>query len=520
MGRAARCATLHVHPPGTGIMHTINLERACDRRQRREAGRRRWAVPDTLIGTDSHTPMINGIGVLGWGVGGLEAESVMFGMPVTLRVPEVVGVRSTGACRRACWPPTWRSRSRRCCARSASRAVRRVLRARRRDACRRASAQRSPTWRRNSAPRPAISRSTTQMIDYLRATGRDDEQLVLVEGYARRSGLWFDPEAAPRYTESVELDLAVVQPSLAGPRRPQDRIAPAQCRARHGARRVRGANAARGADRVAIAAITSCTNTSDPRLLVAAGLVARKARQLGLRLPPWVKTSLAPGSPTAKRLLERAGCWTPSRNSALASSPTVARRASATAVRCRGDGAHGDVRRRPVAVLSGNRNFPGRVHPRIEDALPGLAAAGRRLRAGRRFRPRHRSGSDRASADGHAVHLRDLWPDDDEIDAVLAAPPRSRDFAAAYAEAEANSGVGGLPAPRRRAVPWDPASTYLRRPPFVNFGAATRLGHYFAHPLLVLGDDVTTDHISPAGLIPANSEAGGGWSNVARIPAT
>ncbi|HRO14258.1 MAG TPA: aconitase family protein, partial [Paracoccus sp. (in: a-proteobacteria)] len=296
-----------VHPPGTGIMHTLNMERLATVVEARDG----WLMPDAMIGTDSHTPMVNGIGVLAWGVGGIEAESVFFGMPVMLRVPDVVGVRLTGALREGITATDL--------ALTVTQLLRRIDLADRfveffgpgvsalSAGDRAVIANMTPEFGANTGFFPVDG----AVLGYLAATGRSPDHVARVETCCRRQGLWFDPDQTPRFSQVVELDLASVEISVAGPRRPQDRL-PASATAA-GAAEVRGAppqavpegEVPDGA--VAIAAITSCTNTTDPRLLVAAGLVARKARALGLAPPPWVKTSLAPGSPTARRYLERAG---------------------------------------------------------------------------------------------------------------------------------------------------------------------------------------------------------------------
>ncbi|MFL5202286.1 MAG: aconitase family protein, partial [Microvirga sp.] len=307
---ATRALTgFRVHPPGTGIMHTLNLERLASVVTITNRDGVSWAMPDTLIGTDSHTPMINGIGVLGWGVGGLEAESVFFGMPVMIRVPDIVGVRLTGRLKQGVLATDL--------ALTVTERLRRIDLADRfvefygegvstlSAGDRAVIANMTPEFGANSGFFPIDD----QTLRYLSETGRSADHVRLVKEYAKRQGLWFDPKAAPRYTDTVEIDLDEVEVSLAGPRRPQDRIpagatvhALAPLLADHPASEGQLGNGS-----VAIAAITSCTNTSDPRLLVAAGLVARKARRFGLTPPAWVKTSLAPGSPTAERYLRRAG---------------------------------------------------------------------------------------------------------------------------------------------------------------------------------------------------------------------
>jgi aconitate hydratase len=511
---ATRALTgFRVHPPGTGIMHTLNLERLASVVTTMERDGVSWAVPDTLIGTDSHTPMINGIGVLGWGVGGLEAESVFFGMPVMIRVPDIVGVHLTGRVRQGVLATDL--------ALTVTERLRQIDLADRfveffgegvstlSAGDRAVVANMTPEFGANSGFFPIDN----QTLGYLRETGRSAEHVHLVEEYAKRQGLWFDPKASPRFTDVVEINLDEVEVSLAGPRRPQDRIPASQTIA---------AMAPLLADRpapvladqpgngaVAIAAITSCTNTSDPRLLVAAGLVARKARAFGLTPPAWVKTSLAPGSPTAERYLRRAGlledleavgfgivgygCTTCIGNSG----PLPAAIDQAMAER-------GIL---PVAVLSGNRNFPGRVHPQLEAgflASPPLVVAfalagdvNRNILADPIAR----------SASGEDIRLADLWPTGDEIDAALAMAIDAGDYDTSYDEAEASDTWRVLGAPGTPLFPWNENSTYIRRPPFAGFGKGTLLGIYEAHPLLVLGDDITTDHISPAGAVPPRSEA-------------
>jgi len=479
-----------VHPPGTGIMHTINLEQLATVVTTEERDGATWAIPDTLIGTDSHTPMVNGIGVLGWGVGGLEAESVMFGMPVMMRVPEVVGVRLTGTLREGVGATdlalvvTHRLRQIELAGRfveyfgpgvSALSAGDRAVVA-------------------NMAPEYGSSTGYFPIDDatlaYLRQTGRDEAQISLVEDYARATGLWFDPDAAPLYAEVIDIDLGAVDIALAGPRRPQDLVATAAVPGLLG-------NTHRP---VAIAAITSCTNTSDPRQLLAAGLVARKARSLGLAPPPWVKTSLAPGSPSAARMLERAGLLEDLEAigfSIVGYGCTV----------CIGNSgplapAMADIAAEPVGILSGNRNFPGRVHPQITDAFlasPALVVAF--ALAGDAAIDITRD----AIADG--VTLDRLWPTGAEIDEAASRAIRAEDYATAFTAATNNPDWAALPAPEGALYPWEPGSTYLRPPPFARSERHSRLGRYRAAPLIVLGDDVTTDHISPAGAIPRDSGA-------------
>ncbi|RFB83170.1 aconitate hydratase 1 [Rhizobium leguminosarum bv. trifolii] len=502
----------HVHPPGTGIMHTLNLEGLATVVSVISRDGRNWIAPDTLIGTDSHTPMINGIGVLGWGVGGLEAESVFFGMPVALRVPDVVGVKLSGKLQDGVL------------ATDLALVVTNILRkvdlqdkyveffgpgvSTLTAGDRAVVANMTPEFGGNSGYFPVDGNT----LAYLRATGRTQAQIGLVETYCRRAGLWFDPDAAPRYTSIAEIDLSFVEPSLAGPTRPQDRLAAGETRAAIASMKKVSVPSVGGPNdgAVAIAAITSCTNTSDPRLIVAAGLLARKARAYGLRPPHWVKTSLAPGSPTAERYLRRSGllddleamgfgivgygCTTCIGNSGPLTEPI------AKAIIERGI--------LPVAVLSGNRNFPGRVHPQLEAgflASPPMVIA---FALAGTVELDIMSDVIGHSDAGEPVTFPMLWPTSPEIEAALAQASSPRDFAPAYDEAEASRIWQELDAPEGTVFPWDETSTYIRRPPFAGTGTGSLLGIYTARPLLVLGDDITTDHISPAGAIPAASETG------------
>ena len=502
-----------VHPPGSGIMHTINLERL----SRIVICKEGWAYPETLIGTDSHTPMINGCGILGWGVGGLEAEGALFGVPVTLRIPDVTGVRLTGAFGKGITGT------------DLALTVTERLRALGVTGdfveffgpgmstlpvgTRACVANMAPEYGASTGYFPMDEATCT----YMRMLGRPAADVAFAEKYARASGLWFDPAGEPMFTRSITIDLSAIEPSVAGPRRPQDRL-----RAGDTARAFVPAMAAPSlADgpaeprrdtlpdgAVAIAAITSCTNTSDQRMLLAAGLLARKAVRLGLKPPSHVKTSLAPGSPTAGHMLARAGllapleatgfgivgygCTTCIGNSG-ALTPEIASRI-------------GQPGFRPVAVLSGNRNFPGRVHPDLDYgflASPPMVIAFALAGTVACDITRDALGM----ADGHPITLADLWPTESEIDEALARALDPADFATAYASAAANPLWAALDAPQGVRFAWDERSTYLRRPPFARAGTPAAISHP-ARPLLVLGDDMTTDHISPASQIRADSETG------------
>jgi len=500
---------VRIHPPGTGIMHTINLEQLATVVTVEERAGARWLVPDMMIGTDSHTPMVNGIGVLGWGVGGLEAQTVMFGMPTMLRIPDVVGVRLTGALRPGVLATDL--------ALTVTQRLRAIgvsgefveffgpgvstLTAGERSVV----ANMAPEYGATTGFFAVDGRT----LDYLRQTGRTAVQVERVAVHSRAAGLWFDPAAEPRYTRTVDLALDAVDMHIAGPRRPQDLLGFGEAAASLAALgfEPRASGTTMPRHPVAIAAITSCTNTSDPRLLVAAGLVARKARALGLKVPPWVKTSLGPGSPAAAAYLERAGlaadlaavgfdivgygCTTCIGNSGQLSQ------------RIQEAMAQGAIH--PVAALSGNRNFPGRVHPDLDLGFlmsPPLVIAF--ALAGDAERDL-RVDPVQATADGKKIYLRDLWPASEEIDALLMQSQDPSDYPRAFAVAARNPLWHELAAPDAELYPWDPASTALRRPPFAALSEGSLLGRYNAFPLLVVGDDITTDHISPASAIPKDS---------------
>ena len=500
---------VRIHPPGTGIMHTINLEQLATVVTVESRADERWAVPDTLLGTDSHTPMINGLGVLGWGVGGLEAEAVMFGMPAILRVPDVVGVRLCGRLRPGVL------------ATDLALTVTQRLRAigvagefveffgpgvsTLSGGDRAVVANMAPEYGATTGYFP-IDRRT---LDYLRGTGRSDEQVERVEAYARRNALWFDAGAQPNYTRTVEVDLDAIGMHVAGPRRPQDLLPYWQT----GDALLRHADANLQDDAelprhaVAIAAITSCTNTSDPRLLVAAALLARNARALGLRVPHWVKTSLAPGSPSAASYLDRAGLA----DDLAALGFHIVGYGCTTCIGNAGALPHpirealdaGTVH--PVAVLSGNRNFAGRVHPDLDLGFimspPLVIAFALAGDAARNLRDE----PVQVTAQGRPVMLSELWPDDAQIDACVRAAVVPGEFRVAFEAAARSPQWHALASPQGARFPWNPASTILRRPPFASVDPGSTLCRYLAYPLLVVGDDVTTDHISPASAIPRDS---------------
>lgn len=500
---------VRIHPPGTGIMHTINLEQLATVVTSQLIDGEQWLLPDMMIGTDSHTPMINGIGVLGWGVGGLEAQTVMFGMPTMLRIPEVIGVQLTGVLSPGILATdlalvvTQRLRAIGVSGEfveffgagvSALTAGQRAV-----------VSNMAPEYGATTGYFP-IDAST---IDYLKQTGRSDSHCVMVETYAKASGLWFDPSATPRYTRSIHIDLGQIEMHIAGPRRPQDLLNFGQTRQTLVGLGFVPSVSNTGMPRhpVAIAAITSCTNTSDPRLLIAAGLLARKAHNLGLKVPAWVKTSLGPGSPAAAAYLERAGldkdlsamgfdivgfgCTTCIGNSGPLLS-VVRDALDAGAIH-------------PVAVLSGNRNFPGRVHPDLDLGFlmsPPLVIAF--ALAGDAERDL-RVDPVQTLPDGRKIYLADLLPSNREVDEALSKSQKPEDYKKSFAIASANRLWHDLHAPDTELYPWSPKSTALRRPPFAGVTEGSLLGRYTAFPLMVLGDDITTDHISPASAIPRNS---------------
>jgi aconitate hydratase len=508
---------LRVVPPGSGIMHQINLEYLAGVVERRDG----WAFPDTCAGTDSHTTMVNGLGVLAWGVGGIEAEAVLLGQPLGLAVPRVIGVELTGrlgpgvTATDLVLTVTERLRAHGVVGRFVEftgDAVARLPLAHRATV-----ANMCPEYGATTAlfPIDAVT------LDYLRLSGRSAEQVRAVETYAKEQGLWHEPGRAVRYDELLRIDLTEITASLAGPRRPQDRVPLAEAAKRAGAE-VRELTAGRSGPAaggvpdgaVAIAAITSCTNTSNPHAVVAAGLLARNARARGLRARAWVKTSFAPGSRTVTDYLTRAGlsgpldelgfqlvgygCMTCIGNSGPLK-PEVAE-----AVTQRGVAV--------AAVLSGNRNFDGRINNEV--ALNYLASPPLVVAYALSGSITHDLLTEPLGigADGEPVLLADLWPDDAEVDAVVRRHVRTELFHTAYRDLFAgDERWAAVPAATGALFDWPAASTYLRRPPFLDGVPDEAPGSIDidgGRVLAVLGDSVTTDHLSPAGRIPAGSVAG------------
>ncbi|WP_308170124.1 aconitate hydratase AcnA [Acrocarpospora catenulata] len=506
-----------VVPPGKGIMHQINVEHLA-RVVMRDGEE---AYPDLCLGTDSHTTMVNGLGTLGWGIGGIEAEAAMLGQSVSILVPDVVGVRLHGD-----MPP----------ATTATDLVLTLTELLRRHGVvgkivefhgpgvtalpvtdRVTISNMSPEFGSTAALFPIDA----ETIRYLRFTGRDAHHAELVEAYAKAQGLWHDPDRPPAYTADLDLDLAGVVPSIAGPRRPQDRIpldaAKAAFRAQaHPPVRARLADSGQeiGHGAVAIAAITSCTNTSNPSVMVAAGLLAKKAAERGLRAKPWVKTTLSPGSrvvmdyyaeagltPYLERLgftLAGFGCMT----CIGASGPLVDEVSRAVAEHDL------DV----AAVLSGNRNFEGRIQPEVRSnylASPPLVVAYAIAGTVDLDLTTEPLGCDDT---GRPVYLHELWPTPEEIRDVIEQVIRPRMFTRAYADVlEGDLRWQRLDVSGSATFPWDPASTYVRRPPYLDGmppeppPPADITG---ARVLVMLDDFITTDHISPAGAILPTSPAG------------
>ncbi|WP_406357141.1 aconitate hydratase AcnA [Streptomyces sp. NBC_01635] len=538
-----------VVPPGTGIVHQVNIEHLARVVMTRDGK----AYPDTLVGTDSHTTMVNGLGVLGWGVGGIEAEAAMLGQPVSMLIPRVVGFKLTGELQ----PGT-----------TATDLVLTITEMLRKHgvvgkfvefygegvaatslANRATIGNMSPEFGSTAAIFPIDD----ETLNYLRLTGRSDQQVALVEAYAKEQGLWLDPKAEPDFSEKLELDLSTVVPSIAGPKRPQDRIVLADAKAQF-AQDVRNyvkdggdvdeagqesfpasdapaitngapsnkvkVTAADGTEyeldhgHVTVAAITSCTNTSNPYVMVAAALVAKKAVEKGLTRKPWVKTTLAPGSKVVTDYFDKAGltpyldkvgfnlvgygCTTCIGNSGpLPDEVSQAVNEHDLAV---------------TSVLSGNRNFEGRINPDVKMnylASPPLVVAYALAGSMKVDITRESLGLDQ---DGNPVFLKDIWPSEAEVNDVVANTIGEDMFTKSYADVFAGDAQWqALPIPTGNTFEWDAESTYVRKPPYfegMGMDPAPVEDIAGARVLAKLGDSVTTDHISPAGAIKADTPAG------------
>jgi aconitate hydratase len=518
-----------VVPPGTGICHQVNLE---------HVSQVVWtgpdqigemvAYPDTLVGTDSHTTMVNGLGVLGWGVGGIEAEAAMLGQPVSMLIPEVVGFRLDGQLKEGI---------------TATDLVLTVTQMLRQKgvvgrfvefygpgldnlplADRATIANMAPEYGATCGFFPVDERT----IDYLKLTGRDEAQIELVRAYAQAQGLWRDAAAPdPLFTDTLQLDMGTIEPSLAGPKRPQDRVLlsevddqfngelEATYKKQNDPRvAVEGESFDFGNGDVAIAAITSCTNTSNPSVLIAAGLVARKAREKGLTAKPWVKTSLAPGSQVVTDYLNASGlsedlnalgfdlvgygCTTCIGNSGPLAGPISKAIADNDLV--------------AVSVLSGNRNFEGRVSPDCRAnylASPPLVVAYALKGTVRSDMVREPIGT---ASNGEPVFLKDIWPTNEEIRTLIDAHVHSDMFRRRYADVyHGDERWQKIDVTGGETYGWPAGSTYIQNPPYftgMTMQAAEPTDIERARPLAIFGDSITTDHISPAGAIKPDSPAG------------
>jgi len=518
-----------VVPPGTGIVHQVNIENLARVVFAREVNGVLQAYPDTCVGTDSHTTMVNGLGVVGWGVGGIEAEAAMLGQPISMLIPRVVGFKLSGKLADGV---------------TATDLVLTITEMLRKHgvvgkfvefygpgvseiplANRATIANMSPEFGSTIGVFPIDSKTT----DYLRMTGRSEEQIALVEAYAKAQGLWLDPDAEARYSEKLSLDLGTVVPSISGPKRPQDRIVLADSKAKFEATIPayaddvdkaipvtladgRSFDLRNGA--VTVAAITSCTNTSNPSVMLGAGLVAKKAAEKGLKPKPWVKTTVSPGSQVVSDYYAKSGlqsyldelgfntvgygCVTCIGNTGpLIPEVSKAINENNLAV---------------TAVLSGNRNFEGRISPDVKMnylASPPLVVV---------YSLAGTMDIDLANeplgqgADGSDVYMADIWPTAEEVEEVVNSSISADMFASRYADVfSGDDRWKNLPTPEGELFSWDEASTYIRRAPYFDGMPATPepvkdvLG---ARAFMKLGDSVTTDHISPAGSIKAETPAG------------
>ena len=519
-----------VVPPGTGIVHQVNIENLAKVTYTKDIDGLTQAFPDTCVGTDSHTTMVNGLGVLGWGVGGIEAEAAMLGQPVSMLIPRVVGFKLSGSI------PTGVT---------ATDVVLTITQMLREHgvvgkfvefygagvtqvplANRATIGNMSPEFGSTAAIFP-VDQVT---LDYLALTGRTADQIALVEAYCKAQGLWHDPSVEPRYSEYMELDLATVVPSIAGPRRPQDRIELDHAReqfhkdlenflseetARSEVPVTRGSDTfeiANGA--VTIAAITSCTNTSNPSVMLAAGLLARNAAVKGLKSKPWVKTTLAPGSKVVTDYYEKAGLM----DDLEALGFYLVGYGCTTCIGNSGpldeeiSQAVNDHDLAVTAVLSGNRNFEGRINPDVKMnylASPPLVIAYALAGTMDFDFETQPLGQD---SSGNDVFLADIWPDAAEVQATIDSSIDTEMFTKQYKTVfDGDERWQSLPTPTGDTFEWDAQSTYVRKPPYfegMTLEPSAVRDISGARVLALLGDSVTTDHISPAGSIKADSPAG------------
>jgi aconitate hydratase len=540
-------SNFRVVPPDTGIVHQVNLEYLARVVMTDDKDGATFAYPDTLVGTDSHTTMVNGLGVVGWGVGGIEAEAAMLGQPISMLIPPVLGFRLTGRMLEGA---------------TATDLVLTITERLRKHgvvgkfveffgpgledltiADRATLGNMCPEYGATIAIFPIDAMS----LDYLRLTGRDASRVELVEAYARAQGLFRSPgDADPVYTEVIELDLATIEPSLAGPRRPQDRVSLKQAKsgfqaalpalmsaqpkkgaALGGSAHVSAINSPAAVavaeppavaqldnGSVVIAAITSCTNTSNPGVMIGAGLLARKAVERGLARQPWVKTSLAPGSKVVTEYLHKAGLDTYLDELGF----NLVGYGCTTCIGNSGplpDDVSAEIEAKNLvvaAVLSGNRNFEGRIQQQVRAnylASPPLVVAyaiAGRMTLDLTTEPLG------ISRDGQPVYLRDIWPSEREIQETMLKAVNAEMFREQYADVfSGDERWKGLQVPGGDRFTWDPASTYIRNPSFfegITLQAPTLSNIAGARALAVLGDSITTDHISPAGSIRKDSPAG------------
>jgi aconitate hydratase len=515
-----------VVPPGTGIVHQVNIEYLARVIMTRVVNGVLRAYPDTVVGTDSHTTMVNGLGVLGWGVGGIEAEAALLGQPVSMLIPKVVGFKLKGEL------PLGTT------ATDLALTITEMLRKHGvvgkfvefygpgvvsvPMANRATIGNMSPEYGSTCAIFP-IDEET---LRYLRLTGRSEEQVALVETYAKTQGLWHNPDAAPRFSEELELDLSTVVPSIAGPKRPQDRISLKDSKAslekhlptyfteqttkgevKAGETRVKNGD-------VVIASITSCTNTSNPSVMLGAALLAKNAVAKGLKSKPWVKTTLAPGSKVVTDYYEKAGLTTYMEQLGF-------NLVGYGCVTCIGNSgplpveiskAINENDLAVTAVLSGNRNFEGRISPDVKMnylASPPLVVAYALTGTMNHDFEKDPIGKDSTGAD---VFLKDIWPTPAEVQAVVDSAISSEMFSKDYASVfDGDNRWKSLDTPTGKVFEWDAKSTYVRKPPyFENMPKAPKpvTDIAGARVMAILGDSVTTDHISPAGSIKADSPAG------------
>ena len=515
-----------VVPPGTGICHQVNLEYLAQTVWTRDENGREVAYPDTLVGTDSHTTMVNGLGVLGWGVGGIEAEAAMLGQPVSMLVPDVIGVRLTGKINEGV---------------TATDLVLTITQMLRSYGVvgkfveffgpgldnmsledRATIANMAPEYGATCGFFPIDA----ETINYLRKSGREEARIALVEAYAKEQGLWNDTSVEPVFTDVLELDMTSVVASLAGPKRPQDRVNLQDAGRAFGESlssefkrddkpqvQIPGQDATISHGAVVIAAITSCTNTSNPSVLIAAGLVARKARALGLDVKPWVKTSLAPGSQVVTGYLTSSGlqedldalgfqtvgygCTTCIGNSGPLPEDVAEAVTKGDLVAC--------------SVLSGNRNFEGRVNPLVKAnylASPPLVVA---------YAIAGRMDIDITNEplgvndDGDEITLKDIWPSSAEVADLMRSSVNRDAFTSKYSDVFAgNERWQAVQAPEGKTYTWDMSSTYVQNPPFFDgLGDEPSVEPIEnARILGLFGDSITTDHISPAGSIKTDGPAG------------